>query len=89
MYKRQVIITVSYVNQPPTANDDSYTTDEDTTLNIPAPGVLSNDNDPDGGPSSLTAVLVSDVSYGTLTLNSDGSFTYTPDKRAVTGDGEV
>src|SRR6185436_12866659 len=31
------------------------------------------DNDP------LTSVLVSDVSHGTLTLNADGSFTYTPD----------
>ena len=40
-------------------------------------GVLANDTDPDGNP--LTAVLVSDVTNGALTLNSDGSFTYIPD----------
>ncbi|GAG30690.1 unnamed protein product, partial [marine sediment metagenome] len=64
-------------NQPPTANDDSYSTDEDTPLNVSAPGVLGNDTDPEEDP--LTAILVSDVSNGSLTLNSDGSFDYTPD----------
>jgi VCBS repeat-containing protein len=46
-------------------------------LSVPAPGVLGNDNDPDG--DDLTAVLDTDVSNGTLNLNADGSFTYTPD----------
>jgi hypothetical protein len=32
---------------PPTAVDDSYSTNEDTTLNIALPGVLANDTDPD------------------------------------------
>ena len=41
-----------------------------------AAGVLGNDADPDGDP--LTAVLVSGPSHGTLTLNANGSFTYTP-----------
>ena len=41
-----------------------------------APGVLGNDTDPDGDP--LTAVLVTGPSHGSLTLNADGSFTYTP-----------
>ena len=40
-------------------------------------GILSNDNDLDG--DALTASLVSGPSNGTLTLNADGSFTYTPD----------
>ena len=40
------------------------------------PGILGNDSDVDG--DTITAVLVSDVSNGTLTLNADGSFTYTP-----------
>ncbi|MBO9405794.1 cadherin-like domain-containing protein, partial [Shimia sp. R9_1] len=37
----------------------------------------ANDSDPDGDPISVT--LTSDVSNGTLTLDDDGSFTYTPD----------
>jgi VCBS repeat-containing protein len=46
-------------------------------LVVDLPGVLLNDTDPEGDP--LTALLVSDVSNGTLTLNADGSFSYTPD----------
>jgi VCBS repeat-containing protein len=71
-----VTITVNAANDPPTAGDDSYTTDEDTTLNVATPGVLTNDSDPESDP--LTAVLVSDVSNGSLSLNTDGSFSYTP-----------
>ncbi len=58
------------------AADDSYSTDEDTPLNIAAAGILTNDSDIDG--DALTAVLESDVSNGTLTLNADGSFAYLP-----------
>jgi VCBS repeat-containing protein len=71
-----VTITVNPVNQAPVAADDSYATDQDTPLNVSAPGVLGNDSDPDGDP--ITAVLVSDVANGSLTLNADGSFIYTP-----------
>ena len=71
-----VTVVVTAVNDAPTAMNDAYSTNEDTTLTVPAPGVLSNDTDPEG--SALTAVLVSGPSDGTLTLNADGSFTYTP-----------
>ncbi len=60
----------------PVATDDSYTTPVDAALNISAPGVLANDTDADSDP--LTAALVTDVSHGTLTLNANGSFNYTP-----------
>lgn len=65
-------------NRPPLAGDDSYATDEDVPLIVgPADGVLANDSDPDD--DTLTAMLVAGPSHGALTLNSDGSFTYTPD----------
>ncbi|MES2097137.1 MAG: Ig-like domain-containing protein, partial [Pseudomonadota bacterium] len=63
-------------NQAPVAVADSYTTAEDTTLTIAAAGVLANDTDADG--NALKAVLVAGPAHGTLTLNANGSFSYTP-----------
>ncbi len=71
-----VTVTVISVNDAPVAVDDAYEMDEDTVLTINAPGVLNNDTDADG--DTLTAVLVAGPTNGTLTLNADGSFTYTP-----------
>jgi nitrite reductase (NO-forming)/hydroxylamine reductase len=71
-----VTVTQVGVNNPPVANDDGYPAVINTTLNIAAPGVLGNDDDADGDP--LTAVLETDVSSGSLALNADGSFDYTP-----------
>ncbi len=70
--------TVNAVNDAPVTQDDAYSTNEDTQLNIAAPGVLANDSDVDG--DGLTAVLDTTTSNGTLTLNSDGSFSYTPNR---------
>ena len=61
---------------PPLANPDSYSVDIPNTLNVDSPGVLLNDIEPDGDP--MTAILVSTTGNGTLTLNSSGSFQYTP-----------
>ena len=70
--------TVTVVNQPPAASDDTYWTDGLTDLTVDAlSGVLANDTDPNSG-DTLTAHLVSGPSEGTLILNTDGSFTYTP-----------
>ena len=71
-----VSITVNAVNAAPSAADDSYSTDEDSVLTIGAPGVLANDSDIDNDP--LSAVLASGPSRGSLDLNADGSFSYTP-----------
>jgi alpha-tubulin suppressor-like RCC1 family protein len=63
-------------NNPPVANDDAYSTGRHSVLNVDAPGVLSNDSDPDGNP--LTVELVKIPSNGTAAVNADGSFTYRP-----------
>lgn len=55
---------------------DGYQLDEDSPLTVPAPGVLQNDSDPQSQP--ITALLDNDVSHGSLVLNADGSFNYTP-----------
>ena len=55
---------------------DTYAVDQDQVLTIAAPGVLANDTDADN--DTLTAILVSTTSNGTLTFNVDGSFVYTP-----------
>ncbi|MCI0462753.1 MAG: tandem-95 repeat protein, partial [Gemmataceae bacterium] len=69
-------IGVASVNDVPIASGESYSTNEDTPLIMAAPGLLANDTDADL--DSLTAILVTGPSQGTLVLNSDGSFTYTP-----------
>ena len=73
-----VNLSITAVNDAPVAVNDSYSTNEDTTLNIPAAGVLANDSDVDTAAASLSAVLVSGPAHGTLTLNANGSFLYTP-----------
>jgi VCBS repeat-containing protein len=72
----EVVVTVDNANDAPVAGSDAYNTDEDTALNVGAPGVLSNDSDPDE--DSLTAAVATTTSHGTLALNANGSFTYTP-----------
>jgi YVTN family beta-propeller protein/VCBS repeat-containing protein len=66
-------IESTFTNSTPRAVDDAVVTSEDlaTTGNV-----LSNDTDADGDP--LKAALVTGPQHGTVALNSDGSFTYTP-----------
>jgi VCBS repeat-containing protein len=71
-----VTISVNAVNDLPVATNDEYTLDEDAVLNVAATGLLGNDSDSDGDP--LTATLVAGPQHGTVTLNADGSFIYTP-----------
>jgi CshA-type fibril repeat protein/VCBS repeat-containing protein len=65
------------VNRAPVAGDDSYTTNEDTPITIAAPGLLTNDSDPDEDSLSVT-VNAPGPQHGVLTLNGGGGFTYTP-----------
>jgi PKD repeat protein len=70
-------------NQAPSAVPDTYSTPQDAALTVAAPGVLANDTDPDG--DALIAQLVGSTANGTVSLQSDGSFTYTPNA-GFTGD---
>jgi hypothetical protein len=75
-----------HVNQRPIANNDMYTLNEDTTLTLAAPGVLTNDTDANNDAITVSKVNGSTTNVGTavaltggsLTLNADGSFTFVP-----------
>ncbi len=72
-------ITITGTNDAPVADDDSYVVAEDGSVTINAAnGVLNGDTDADGDTLTVTGLL-SGPGNGTLTLNADGSFTYTPD----------
>lgn len=72
-----VTINVTSVNDAPVANPNSYIIAEDIVLNVPVLiGLLANDTDQENQP--LSAILTSQASNGTVLLNVNGSFTYTP-----------
>lgn len=73
---RRMLIIDPQINNPPSAGNDFYSVVHDRQLSVAAPGVLSTDIDMDMDP--LTAILVSNPSHGSVNLNSNGSFTYTP-----------
>jgi hypothetical protein len=78
-----VTITIM-TNRPPIATNDSYTLMANTTLTVPAPGILANDSDADA--DSLTAVLGAGPTHGTLSLSANGAFTYVPSANYVGSD---
>lgn len=69
-------ITVYPDNNPPVATDDINS----TLVGVPVSGnVTTNDWDPDGDDLTVTSTPLTPPSNGTVTLNPDGSYTYTPD----------
>jgi large repetitive protein len=72
-----VSLVINSVNDAPVAGADNYSTAEDTPLTIAAPGVLANDSDVES--TTLTAIMAANPGHGTVTLNANGSFVYTPD----------
>jgi len=68
-------ITVGICSDYPDASFDFYEINEDDLL---ADNVLNNDSDPYNNNLTLVNTPINDVSDGTLVLNNDGSFTYTP-----------
>jgi len=80
LYSEEAIvsITVLSANDAPTAVADTGMTFKGVALTKnAAAGVLANDSDPENG--TLTAEKVTDPAHGTVALNADGSYTYTPD----------
>ncbi len=71
-----VTITATPSGSASVANNDSYTLAHNTVRTVAAPGVLANDTDAQG--ETLTAVLLSRPTSGTLALSPNGAFTYTP-----------
>ena len=68
---------VEVPNTPPSAVDDDYSATAGTLLSVSAAeGVLANDMDPD---DPTTAQVLTPTTGGTLELDPDGSFVYTPD----------
>jgi|688.fasta_scaffold02231_8 gliding motility-associated-like protein len=70
-----VFIEVIPVNDTPIAVDDEFTTDEDEVLTS---SVAGNDIDPDG--DDLTFAIADEPVNGDVTLNPDGTFSYTPNE---------
>jgi len=83
--------TWTALNPPPEAADDQGTTEENTVLEVPKEkGLLSNDHDPDGDDLVVTDIENADglrvspgtpiagSNGGTLVVNPDGSYTFTP-----------
>jgi VCBS repeat-containing protein len=70
-------VSIDVINNVPIAINDSYDVTHDQVLTADAmSGVAGNDWDGDG--DQMIVSLVSDVSHGDLSLNSDGSFVYEP-----------
>ncbi len=89
----QVAVTVTVTNPPPTAQDLSFTMDEDTVLanGEPDNGTIRDDvylaaSDPND--DSLTYSITASPVHGSLTLvdGSTGEFSYVPDENFNGGD---
>ncbi len=82
-----VNVTIFPVNDAPVAVDDTYTTPVSSTLTISdtALGLLNNDFDVDGDSLvvNVTSVTVLTPALGTIVVNPDGTFDFTP---AASGD---
>ena len=78
-----VSVGVSPLPRAPVARDDRFAVRRGTTLTVPPPGVLANDDDPNGLP--LAAQLVTTTARGALALAADGGFTYTPTPALAAG----
>ncbi len=70
-------VTIEGTNDGPVANADTLSGTEDTAITFSASDLLGNDTDVDGDTLSIASFDQPDG--GTITLNDDGSYTFTPD----------
>ena len=70
-----VTINLDNVNDPPVAESDTATTNEDMSVNI---DVLDNDTDPDTDRARLRVSVLTQPLNGTARAQSDQTITYTP-----------
>ena len=80
----QVPVTIVPANGKPIATDDIAVTPKDKPV---SGNVLTNDNDPEGGLLTVSTTPVTPPTKGTVTLNPDGTFTYTPNPGQTGTDG--
>jgi LruC domain-containing protein len=72
---QQVLNCGASSNNPPVAVDDAYSTNMSTPVSA---NVTDNDSDPDGDDLSVNTTAIISPSHGSLVLNANGTFTYTP-----------
>lgn len=79
-------VTVQLINCIPIAINDTNSTPENTAV---SGNILPNDSDPDNDPLTVSSFIIGGISYpsgslvnipgiGTIIINSDGSYTFTP-----------
>ncbi|WDD99758.1 Ig-like domain-containing protein [Thalassomonas actiniarum] len=76
----EVTLALLPVNDAPQPLADSYSIAKNQQLSVPAPGVLRNDSDIDSETLTLDSSPVTAPDFGTLILNTDGSFSYNPNE---------
>ncbi len=71
----QQVLNCGSGNNPPTAVNDTYSTNMNTAV---SGNVTDNDSDPDGDILIVNTTIVTNPSHGSVSMNSSGNFTYTP-----------
>ncbi|NTS75727.1 tandem-95 repeat protein [Catenovulum sp. SM1970] len=76
-------INVEAVNDAPIVLAESYSLAEQLSLTVAAPGLLGNDSDIETQALTLDTSVISNPEFGSVSLNSDGSFSFTIDAQPL------
>ncbi len=85
-YSDSATVTITMLDEAPTADSVEYTIIQNTQLTVAAPGLLAYASDPDGNPLTLDTTPYSGPEHGTVSLSSDGSFFYQPNSNYIGSD---